>query len=187
MFVESPGLFQILGVLLPVAVVAAVVFVTYWLIHTVRMNKEIGNKAGNRYVLLTVVCLLLAGAAWLFNLGLVHVLLSWCGLPLFYGAFFCFANCKAAARAADIDRVKKYIRWSCVTYLIAYVCFPDVGFEGEMYVLFSLIRSDTVSTVALCLSLAAFVANIILSILEIIMASKWKKPIPPQTDEAAKE
>lgn len=183
MFLEFQGLFPIIGIAAVVAVVAAM----YRVVHTVRMNRELGNRAGNKSILLTVLCAALALVAWIFNLGLVHVLLSWCGFPLFYGAFFCFANCKAAARAADMDRVKKYIRWSCVTYLIAYVCFPDVGFEGEMYVFFSLIRSDTVSTVALCLSLVAFVANIVLLILEIIMASKWKKPIPPQTEEAAKE
>lgn len=187
MFVESPGLFQILGVLLPVAVVAAVVFVIYWLIHTVRMNKEIGNKAGNRYVLLTVVCLLLAGVSWLFNFGWFRVFLSWIGFPLAYGAFFCFANCKASARAAESGTMKKYVLWSCITYVIAYFCFPDGGDIGGMYVFFSLIQNDAVSTVALCLSLVAFVANIILLILEIIMASKWKKPIPPQTEESAKE
>ena len=183
MFQRFQGLLPIIGLIAIVAVVA----VFYRIVHTVRMNKELGNRTGNKWIILTVLCAVAALISWIFNFGWLRVFLSLFGFPLFYGAFFCFANSMAAARLAEMDAMKKYIPWSCITYLLAYLCFPDGGDTGEMYVLFSLIRSDTVSTVALCLSLAAFVANIILLILEIIMASKWKKPIPPQTEEAAKE
>lgn len=183
MFVLSPGLFQILGILLPIAVVAAVVFVIYWLTHTVEMNKEIGNKAGNRYVLLTVVCILVAGASWIFNFGWLRVFLSLIGFPLFYGALFCFANCKAAARAAESRTMRKYILWSCITYVTAYFCFPDAGDVGEMPVFFSLIRNDMVADIALVVSVVAFVANIVLMIVEIAVASQWEKHTPPHTGE----
>lgn len=183
MFVDSSALFQIIGVLLPVLLVASVVGVIYWTTHTVKMNKEIGNKAGNRYVLLTVLCLLLAGASWICNFGWLRVFLSWIGFPLFYGALFCFANCRAAARVAEKRTLKKYILLSSITYVIAYFGLLDFGDTGGAYVFFSLIRNDEIVYAATAVSLLSFVVNIVLLILEIVLASKRKKQTPAPTNE----
>ena len=47
-----------------------------------------------------------------------------------------------------------------------------------MYVFFSLIRDDTVADIAFEVSLLMFLANIVLLILEIVIASIWKKQTP---------
>ena len=180
MFQRFQGLFPIIGV----AAVVAVAFVLYRIVHTVRMNKELGNRAGNKRITLTVLCAVAALISWIFNFGWFRVFLSLFGFPLFYGAFFCFANSMAAARLAEIDAMKKYIPWSCITYLLAYFCFPDGGDVGEMYVFFGLIRDDGIANIAMVVSIAAFAANIVLLIREIVLASGWRNPsLPPEKRE----
>lgn len=179
MFQRFQGLLPIIGLIAIVAVVAAV----YRIVHTVRMNKELGNRTGNKWIILTVLCAVAALISWIFNFGWLRVFLSLFGFPLFYGAFFCFANCMAAARTAEMDAMKKYIPWSCITYLLAYLCFPDGGDVGEMYVFFGLIRDDGIAHIAMVVSIAAFVANIVLLILEIVIASIWKKQTPSRPEE----
>ena len=175
MFQRFQGLLPIIGLIAIVAVVAVV----YRIVHTVRMNKELGNRTGNKWIILTVLCAVAALISWIFNFGWLRVFLSLFGFPLFYGAFFCFANSMAAARMAEIDAMKKYIPWSCITYLLAYFCFPDGGDVGEMYVFFGLIRDDGIANIAMVASIAAFAANIVLLIREIVLASGWRNPSPP--------
>lgn len=177
--VSDSVFFSAIGLVVLVAVAAAI----YRIVHTVRMNKELGNAVGNKYVLLTVLCVAAALISWIFNFGWMRVVLSVFGLPLLYAAFFCFANCMAAARTAESDVLRKCILWSCVTYVTAHLCFPDAGDENEMYVFFSLIRDDTVADSAFEVSLLMFLANIVLLILEIVIASIWKKQTPSRPEE----
>lgn len=138
------------------------------------------------YNLLAVLLIIMAGASWILNIGWLRLIMTFLGVPLLHAVAFVFI-CNFSLTYADKSaKLKKYVVFSFVTYLLGYLLLPDAGDRGPMYMLFGLIRSDTAAHIFISLSSASFIANIILLILQIAERNRIKKeisksfPYPPE-------
>lgn len=95
-------------------------------------------------------------------------------IPVIHTLFFvlvCFRSLPFSERSAILS---KYVLWSDITYLTAYLFLPDGG-ESDSYVFFGRIRHDGIIEIAYLLSFILFVVNLILLCLQIAERRKLRK------------
>lgn len=112
------------------------------------------------YLLAFIGCVFLVAASWIFNMGWLRVILIWVPVPIVHLAIMLALVCKACEVIHLSQRLKKYTLLSLVTYCAAYLLLPDFGDVGGAYMLFGLIRGDSVATVAFVFAALSAVVNI---------------------------
>ncbi len=144
------------------------------IIRRFKRAKINGDKTAKKWYWLTLLCVVIMSISWIFNMGWFRVVLTWLPLPLIHACVFVWVNFKLASYASSFEVLKKYMTFSCITYLVPYLIFPDGGDVGGMYLFFGLIRNDIIASIMMCITPLALILNIIILILEIIELRKCR-------------
>ena len=156
------GVAYIFLAIVALAAVAAIVLVLRMVVCSI-IRKEYMKL---RCYLFSILCVLIAAASWVFNLGWFRTFITMSGIPVVHAILFFFMNSRAAAYFEKSSRMKLYTRLSGLFYLGAYLLFPDGGDYGPMYMFFGLIRSDTICTAAFFLSFACLTAHVVMLVMQ---------------------
>lgn len=167
---------QGLGYLLYALLIGAVVFGVVMVVRSLVKVARLKQPKALVYHILRVVCILIMVASWIFNIGWLRLALTFTGLPIIHAILFAYIAGKAISKFELSAKLEKYTVLSYITYVAAYLLFPDGGDYGEMYLLFTQINSNTVAYVAMMLALACFVANVVFLILSAVEAKKATNP-----------
>ena len=127
-----------------------------------------------KYHLLLLISAILVPISWFLNMGWFRFLLTFLTLPYIHFIVFIIINNISISKLFKSEKLKKYILLSCVTYISAYLLFPDVADIGEAYVFFGLIENDTISYESGVFSILFCIWNIAILIMEIIEIIKLK-------------
>lgn len=133
-----------------------------------------GDRVRIKYTMLSVLCVLAVAICGFFNFGWIRTIATVFAIPVIHTLFFvlvCFRSLPFFERSAILS---KYVLWSDITYLTAYLFLPDGG-ESDSYVFFGRIRHDGVIEIAYLLSFILFVVNLILLCLQIDERRKLRK------------
>ncbi len=146
------------------------------LIRSIIIAKK-GNSIPLKYNLLTFLFVLIAIASWVFNMGWLRLFMTFMAVPIINTTVFLIFNHLSLSYINQSSYLKKLVIFSNITYLLGYLLLPDFGDVEAMYLFFGLIRNDLVAIIGLEVSGAAFLANFVLFILQIIERRKIKKSI----------
>ncbi len=163
-----------IGILLLSVIVGGLVFGIIMFVRSMIKLKKQSPKSV-KYGFLIILCVFIAAASWIFNMGWIRLIFTLFAFPVVYTAFFLIVNSKALPRLLFSVKLKIYTLLSCATYLLSFLFLPDGGDYGPMYVLFGLIRNDIFVDISyiLCeISFAAFVLVSVFQIKEIVKV--WK-------------
>ena len=133
-----------------------------------------GDRVRIKYTMLSVLCVLAAAICGFFNFGWIRTIATVFAIPVIHTLFFvlvCFRSLPFFERSAILS---KYVLWSDVTYLAAYLFLPDGGDSGS-YVFFGRIRHDGVIEIAYLLSFILFVVNLVLLCLQIAEKKRYER------------
>lgn len=157
----SEVFWQGVGYLPVVALIGAVVFGIVMLIRFfIKIAKQRQPKA-IVYFILIIVCVAIMAVSWIFNMGWLRLALTFTTLPIVHAVVFAVVTGKALFYISLSKKLEKYTLLSFITYVGTYLLLPDGGDYGEMYALFTLIKSNVVAAVAMVLSFACLIANIV--------------------------
>jgi len=129
------------------------------------------SKKWHFFIILSGVIMILS---WLFNFGWLRVVLTWIPIPLIHLIAFVIINAKVANLIGVSDRFKRFLPISCLTFLLAYLLFPDVGDVGGGYAFFTLIRNDVIVGIFQCVSLVLFGTNVIILFVEFMELRRFR-------------
>ncbi len=143
-------------------------------------------KKGSKYraflIVLSLLCILIAAASWIFNMGWYRFILTFLLAPFIHAIIFFIVNFFMAPAAERSRSVKILNLFFCLTYLAMYLLFPDGGDHGPMYFFFGLVRNDVLSAVAMGVAFLAFAAHIALLVALITEGVRSKKKPDPVVD-----
>ncbi len=156
-------------------VLCAAIGLTIWLFlkaKRIAHDRKISMKIP---VLVSLVVILVAAVSWILNFGWFRVFLTIWMIPLIHAVIFFITNLFAVCYTDKSKTLKLLNRLFILTYILAYVFFPDGGDIGEAYFFFGLIHNDKLSYIAYAVSHIIFLAHIVLLILQIIQMVKIRK------------
>ncbi len=142
-----------------------------------------GNRKGEknalpssiRMVFISIISVLIVFVSWILNMGWYRFALTFSLVPLMQATVFILTNMFMASYIDKSKSIKLLNLLFCVTYLSIYILLPDTADYGEMYFFFGLIHSDPLAVIAQIVTEIAFLAHIVLFILQIIFVLKFKK------------
>ena len=165
-----PIIGKIAGIALLIGIIVGIIFI----VKKVKQTKLNGVKISKKWCLITIFTVVIMFLSWLFNIGWFRIILMWIPIPLLHTIFFMLINFKASAKVLSFKNLEKYMIYSCVTFLLSYLLFPDGGDIGEMYFFFGLIRSNFLSGIVMFIAVPLWIANIVFLILEYLELKKCK-------------
>lgn len=170
---------NISGVLISVLLIsffAAVALLPLWgAIWTFSKAKKRNAPNAKKAALFSLFCMLLAAASWVLNMGWIRFSMTILFIPFLHAIVFSVTNLFAASYVDESRRMRLLNILFCITYLLSYLFFPDRGDIGGLYFFFSLIRNNTLASIAMRITYIAFFAHVALLILQIIQIVKIKK------------
>lgn len=151
------GMINVLIAIATVVAVAAAMVMLWTLI--VSFIKRHYDKFG--FCLLSLLCVVIAAASWVFNAGFMRLLMTVLGVPLWHAAFFLTYNIKASAYLKKSSQIKRYIWLNCLFYTGANLLFPDVD-NVRSYFFFGLIQIDWLYMIMAYLAVACLIIHLIM-------------------------
>ena len=164
----------ILVILVIVAVVIGVVLGARYIAKAHKRSKTHSDKISKIWYAIIIISVVIMFFSWIFNMGWYRFILIWIPIPFIHTIAFLFINIKTANKVSSFQSLKKYIIFSCTTYLLSYLLFPDGGDVGGMYLFFGLIRNDMIANIMMCIAPIIFIVNIAILILECVALKKCK-------------
>ena len=167
-------LMDVIGIFILLAVLGGLVF---GLVYTIRLLLKIINlrqPQTTRYCIIMVICILIASASWILNMGWLRLILTWFAVPFIHPIIFVVINSKALPNIIYSAKLKIYTLITYITYVLMYVFLPDGGDIGPMYTFFGLISNDLAVNVLTVLSEVCLIAYITFTILQITENKKVK-------------
>ncbi len=169
--IPSELLLTVMLITLAVAILAGIIFIVRSIITAIKAKKY--NKL--KFNILSVLCVIIAAASWLLNLGWMRFFLTLIAVPFIHAIVFFCVNNFAATYAEKSKKLKICTIISYITYLISYLLLPDGGDTGGMYVFFGLINNETITNICFLVCSFAVQVHIIFVILQIAFANEAKK------------
>ena len=154
---------------------ATLLVIITWFVFSIIHSVKTGNTPKIKYTVAAFLCVLAAATSWLFNIGLFRLILTSFLFPVIHTVAFLLVNEFSLDYAASSVKLKRYSLLSCITYLLFYVLMPDGGIVGDSYVFFGLLHNPTVLNICACISFIAFIANLIITVLQLIERRKAKR------------
>lgn len=139
------------------------------LIYTGVVGRKTKDYTRFEYTLAALVCMFVAGVSWITNLGWFRIYITILAIPFIHTVAFFFVNYFSAARIDNSPWLRRLTPASYITYLAGYLLFPDVADVGGMYMFFGFIRNDAIAALCGWLAVAAFVANVIITVCQLIL------------------
>lgn len=168
-------LLYVLLFLLIVTSVLVIVGTTIWAL--IRAKKD--NSPNRRDIaLISLTFFIFAAASFIFNIGWLRLIATFLLVPFTGTIAFFIMNFFAGKYIDKSNYLKKLNLFFMLTYLAGNIFSPDGGDTGGMYFFFGLIHNDILSILAILISLGAFVANIVLFILQFVEIIQIRKNIP---------
>ncbi len=141
----------------------------------VRATKRNAPNA-KKLALFSLACVVLAIASWFLNMGWNRTVLTLLLIPFVHVFIFSLTKLVAASYVDESRTMRLFSLFFCITYVLAYLFYPDGDFDGRSYFFFfSLVRNYTFVNIAQYVSYIAFFAHIVLLVLQIIQIAKLKK------------
>ena len=165
-----PIIGKIAGIALLIGIIVGIIFI----VKKVKQAKLNGVKISKKWCLITIFTVVIMFLSWLFNIGWFRIILMWIPIPLLHTIFFMLINFKASAKVLSFKNLEKYMIYSCVTFLLSYLLFPDFGDIGGAYFFFGLIKNTFFSGIIIYVSVGLWIANIIFLVLEYLELKKCK-------------
>lgn len=169
--ISSTFLLILWGTPLLIGIITAITL----LVKSIVNFKRDGNELKLKYFLVSILCVIIALASWLMNFGWIRLALTFFAIPIIHTVGFMIISYFALSYVDKSVKLKRYIIFSCITYLLSYILLPDAGDIGSMYLFFSLIHNDIIANISYRLSVIVFIANIVLLILQIVERNKVKR------------
>ena len=181
------NIFDVIGVLLPLAIVGGFGFGIFFLIRLLLKLKKRNDSKSIFYYVMMLLCLVIMGASWILNMGWLRVFLTWLAFPIIHAVAVIIINGKAVTKLAYSVTLRIYTVISLLTSVLSHVLFPDGGDEGGMYVFFGLIENETIVDTAFEISLICFAAYIVVTVLQLIEMGRIKKKLARELTNQWKE
>lgn len=162
--------------LIAITIIAGLVIVGGTIIAIVKSYKQ-GNHSKRNAILTSLLCVVVAGFSWIFNMGWIRFIMTFMLIPFIHAIIFFLINLFTACYIHKSKKLRNINISFCLTYLLFYILLPDGGDVGEMYVFFGLIHSNLFSSICNTISSLVVLAHIVLFILQIIEIVKTKKLI----------
>lgn len=137
--------------------------------------KKSGNRMRVRYDVISIVSVLVAAASWLLNFGWIRFIMTLRAIPFIHAILFFFVNHFAAAYVKKSRALNSFTVLSYVFYMAAYLCLPDGGDIGPLYVFFGQFHSDWVIGVCNTIAAIGFAGSAVCLVLQLIFALKTRK------------
>lgn len=141
------------------------------------MNDQISNdvkKQQRWWRLASVLCVFIAVASWVFNMGWIRLALTFLLVPLIHAIVFLCIHLKAAKIPSE--RIWNWIRISsCVGYVFSNLMFPDGGDNGELYFMFGLLDCESFFSIALYAAILFFVIHVVATVWMLVVMRKHRK------------
>ena len=157
-------IFLIFGILIlslvGVGVILAVIFGVRSLSKDYKQANADSKKTAKKWYAVIILCVVVMILSWIFNIGWLRLILTWIPLPLIHTIAFLFVNFKAANKVSTFKSMKKYMILSCASYSLVYLLLPDGGDVGGMYMFFTLIRNEVITSIMMYISNIIFCVNI---------------------------
>lgn len=151
-----------LFIIIAIALIVGIVFGICALIRQIKRMKKSGESHFIIYFYLMIACLIISAASWVFNFGLIRIILAFFLLPLSHMVAFAVLMYKTVVFMKSYKRFRVYWIISYITYLTSHLLFPDIDERGPGYVFFGLIRNDAAYSIAMPISLTCFAVNVII-------------------------
>ena len=173
MGMSSIGSFILMITCFGIPVFVAIGALIFLIIITKKFRRQ-GAVADKKWLIGTIVCVIIAAISFIMNPGWIRVVLLWLGVPWIHISAFLFVGILASYKIRYSKAIKIISILSCLTYLFANFLLPDGGdYEGP-YMFFTIIRNDFLVTIGGVISTTLFCANIALMIVNIILVAKCK-------------
>ncbi len=138
------------------------------------MKKQ--NSALLFHMFLSIACIVTAAAAMLCNLGFMGIFWVLTALPLFHALLFLVVNLNVAVRP-EMPHRKLLTALFYITYLTVYCFYPDVD-EVTAFFFFGLIQNPSLLPIARITARVSLLINLILAVILIVKAIRYKKSLP---------
>ncbi len=181
------NIFDVIGVLLPLAIVGGFGFGIFFLIRLLLKLKKRNDSKSIFYYVMMLLCLVIMGASWILNMGWLRVFLTLAAFPIIHAVVFIIINGKAITKQAYSVRLRIYTGLSFLTSVLSHVLFPDGGDEGGMYVFFGLIQDEEIVGLATDVSVVCIGIYIVVTILQLIEMGRIKKMLAEEAINQAEE
>jgi len=133
------------------------------------------RKPEKVYIILPIVCLLISGAAYIFNMGWIRLIFTVFGIAPLYAVLFLASSFYAADCMKEDRPIRVYTIISYVTFSLTYMLLPDGGDYGEEYFFFSPVRGSEFSSIAFLLAMLCAIVGFIFIVLSFFRTRKLKK------------
>ena len=136
-------------------------------VRTFLKLKKLNQPITIVYFILMLVCVVIMIPSWIFNLGWIRVFLTMILFPIVHLVAFVIINISVLKKLHLSAKLKTYTALSYVSFVFAYLLFPDAGDVGTMYFFFGLIHNDVAAYIAMIAALVCFVAHVVCTILQL--------------------
>lgn len=169
------GIYVILLIAFVLVNVIAVVGGVVW---TICKALKMKDKKGFRAIILSMLCILVAACAWIFNFGWLRLVLTVMLVPFIHAIIFFITNTCASKYMDKSKKMKVCIWLFYITYILAYIMLPDCD-DVKTYMFFGLIRDDmteqSITGIGFLVSNISCLIHIIVFVLQIVEIRRIKK------------
>ncbi len=148
-------------------------------------NTKLQNKKST--VLISVCCIFVAAASWILNIGWLRFIMTLFLVPFIHAAVFFTVNVVASYYSENSPKLKITNLLFCITYIMAYVLYPDIGDFGPGYFFFGLFNNREVVSVVQKIADATVILHIILFVVQLVFIAMAKNPTVEAVEETTEE
>ncbi len=148
-------------------------------------NTKLQNK--KKTILTSLCCVFVAAASWVLNIGWLRFAMTLLLVPLIHAALFVTVNVVAAKYAEKSFKLKIANLLFIVTYLLAYVLYPDVANNDVHYFFFGLVNNPAVVGAVQKIADVILILHMILFVVQFVLIGMAKCPDAEETDEEIAE
>lgn len=161
---------------LPIALFAIVVtIVISGAIWGILKDRKSGAWNRTKMLLFSMLALLIAAAAWIYNMGWIHLIMTFLGIPFIHAIIFVLNNLFVSSYTDESRTLKLQNRMFIITYLLLYLFLVDGGDVGGLYCFFGLLHNEWLIGIAQGIFHFALLAHIAEFVIQIVLIARIKK------------
>lgn len=156
---------------------AVIGLIVFGMIKCIQILKKDYFNGKKKYVIISIVSLVIGGLSWIFNMGWFRFFMTLLLVPVIHSVIFFYMNLSAAKYFDQSQKMKRLNLFFIVTFLISHILTPDfpIGNDGGMFSLFGLINNAMFNGLAIVISVTAFLGHIVMLVMQIAEINKMKK------------
>ena len=148
-------------------------------------NTKLQNK--KKTVLTSLCCIFIAAASWVLNIGWLRFAMTLLLVPFIHAALFVTVNIVVSKYAENSPKLKITNLFFVITYLLAYVLYPDIANNDVYYFFFGLVKNPAVVGVVQKIAGVILILHVILFVVQFVLIGMAKCPVAEETDEEIAE